>query len=187
MQSLATRMNVPLRFSSYLWKNKWTRKHSSRMRPPENHPCFSFSGHNQMLLGRSPNEKVWTGLQWSPADVTSRGQVSKFDIQETLVSSGLSNAIAFVVDFARHEHGSKLVVSISRHELSREIEESKSTTEIERRKNNDKSSWNIHCSTKVQNSKNVSLRFLRCNDFNRFLQGYILKPRSFVHTILMLL
>ena len=46
-----------------------------------NRTCFSFSGHQQKLLwglgvGVSPKEQVWTGLQWSSPDVTSRGQGS---------------------------------------------------------------------------------------------------------------
>ena len=32
---------------------------------------FSFSGHHEMSLVGVLNEKVWTGPQWSPPDVTS--------------------------------------------------------------------------------------------------------------------
>ena len=42
--------------------------------PLEYRMCFSFSGHHQMSLPWGiPNEQVWTGLQWSPPDVTCRG------------------------------------------------------------------------------------------------------------------
>ena len=42
------------------------------------------SDHHQMSLARgggSPNEQVWTGLQWSPTDATSRGWVPRSDVQ----------------------------------------------------------------------------------------------------------
>ena len=37
--------------------------------------CLNFSCHHQLSWGRgigSPNKQVWTGLQWSPPDVTRR-------------------------------------------------------------------------------------------------------------------
>ena len=58
-------------------KVKQTRKHSSRNAyfPLGNHTCTSFSGYHQTSLQGwgSPSEQVWTSLQWSLPDVTSRG------------------------------------------------------------------------------------------------------------------
>ena len=51
----------------------WTRKHSSRMRFThlETLPASVSVASTRCCSRGSPNEQIWTGLQWSPPNVTS--------------------------------------------------------------------------------------------------------------------